>query len=437
MAFANWLLSPIGTLTGIIYPFGLDETTSRTARALRWLLHLSLWGIVLATLWQLERTLPMERWLRSPMPTAHRYYLVIAAVAVYSVGWLCRGLWNALRADGMPESNDELADTWNDALATIAHAGISTATTPTFLVIGAPSSAIDGMIGQWRLLRTSPRTNLPFHVYANHDAIVVATDRLSNVATMKSRSGRAPSAQGDREDSFVQLARLCQLIASRCDQPAVQGVLIVLPWEATHGDSNTNGVIEACQADLLTIRETLGLDMPVFYAMVGIHGTLGTTCRRVAAFQPFPPLPDLDPADIPSMWKEGIDRLCLETLPMQLMTTSPTDAESNNGLSSYELASELHMRRSRWLRLLADGTRHLDGEPGMVAGICVAANPLADATNTLWTEMLGVAQTATWSTKAITHAEATAVIARRRFGLGLIAVIAALMVSVWILLGSA
>lgn len=80
----------------------------------------------------------------------------------------------------------------------------------------------------------------------------------------------------------------------------------------------------------------------------------------------------------------------------------------------------------------ADGTRHLDGEPGTVAGICVSTSPRIPwpTRQQLGRDAPGL-RNYNMEHEAIAHAKATAVVARRRFGLGLIAVIAALMVSVW------
>ncbi len=441
MAFAARIVSPFFSAIAMLYPFGLQEPVSRSVRASRWLLHLALWSGVFALLWYFERSLFLTQWLRSPIPAVHRYYLVIVAVAVYSLGWLARGLWNALRVENRSKADDDLAEIWADAMATIDQAGICTAKTPMFLIVGPPSTTMNQILEQWGLRGTSPKTNLPFHVSANHDAIIVATDRLSVLGSTKSRRGRL----GDDSSDYVvgavssQLAALCSLIAARSDRPALQGVLMVLPWESTNGEISTRATIEACQTDLLTIRHTLGLDMPIFFKILGASRSQDSAETGVAAFQAFPPAPDLDPANIPGMWKDGIDRLCLETLPMQRLAQANADSVQS-GQEAYDLVSELHARRRRWVQLIAEGTRHADGEPGMAAGICVITNNPDDAltqqaAKSLWTDMLEYTPISEWSPQAIARAEAERRLVRWRFGLGLAAVIAALAGSTWYLFG--
>ena len=439
MTLTETFLSPIAALTGILYPSIPRKSDSRMTRASRWLVHGIMWTAVIAMLWQWERSLQMDRWLRSPLPDAHRHYLVIVAAAVYAIGWLARGMWNALRADETPESDDDLADAWADAREIIELAGICTATTPTYVCPGAPSPTMINIFGQWGLRATSPKSNLPFHVFANHDAIIVTTDRLSNLATTRLRNAKATGdfGSGERDESANRMEHLCRLIATRCEQPAVQGVLVVLPWEGTNGETSTRAAIEACQADLSIIRETLELDLPVHFAIVGANGIAG---REISAFQAFPSIPDLDPADIPAMWKEGIDRLCLETLPVQIMKQANPDALSAEGHGNYDLLSELHARRSRWVRLLAEGASHHDGEQGMVAGIGLLSNVSEDATaaqvaQSLWNDLLSASQSASWNAKAIARANAEARNSRWRLGISSIVVVLALALSAWIMFG--
>jgi hypothetical protein len=438
---------PVRQLTAIVYPWRDDGKASAVLR-LRWCLHLLLWSSLLAGLWYLNRWGSLERLLRSSWPTLHHTWLPLLGLLVYLLGWLSRGLWLSLQRDPLSSVWPDLDVAWKETLTGLERAKIDVRTTPLFLILGPLTPDVHALLKSLGAACISQRANDPFHVFAQPQAVFVVCHRLSQL-------GMHGAAADVNEPSAARLHHLGQLLTrDRAAQVPVQGIVLVVPFAATQSRAATRKVVAGTQNDLRVLRQATGLEVPLYLAVSGLDLQADGMNAAAAWFQRFPPLPDLDPAEVQLMFQEGVDRFCLEQIAGEIRSQFRLDlSTSPERKQPGELPPNLreNIRLYRWLcairawrtnlgQLLVEGTRNDYSEPGMVAGCYVlptggAKAQTAAMAKALTGDMLANQRTVCWTAETIAaHTEQ-----RRRtwlgYSVGLLGVFAILAAVGWFFIG--
>ncbi|MBI3824306.1 MAG: hypothetical protein HY289_16690 [Planctomycetes bacterium] len=377
------VLSPIRELVAIALPWPARRTDGLSL--VRWCLHALLWTSLVAGLWYLNRTGGFDRLLRSPWPTLHRTWLPLLGVSAYLLVWLSRELWVALRRDPAVSPFPEIDAAWEEACTALTRADVDVGRAPLFLMLGAGSADTRPALDVLGAVAMLPRPGGPIHVLAKPDGIFVVC------------AGVAP-ADGGR------LEYLCGLLTrDRRERLPIQGIVLAVPTTALQADALARQAIETAQGELRALRAATGLEVPLHVAVVGADlDDIGASSLR------FPPVPDVDPAEAPTMIQSGMDELCLQQAGRSVLAQFRVDADADND-RLFRALSALRAVRRRLGRLLIEGTRNDVSDPGMIAGCYfLPARDPKSAVQSLWSDLRAHQHTAAWT------AEAAAAQARRR-----------------------
>jgi IcmF-related N-terminal domain len=415
-------LSPVRELAAIAYPWRDD---GKRSAALRWGLHLLLGSALLAGLWYLNRWGGLERVLRSPWPALHRTWLPLLGLLTYLLGWLSRGLWLSLQRDPLPSVWPDLNIAWQEARVGLKQANIDVETTPLFLILGPLTPDLRALLQAVGAAGVSQRAELPLHVFAHRPAVFVVSDSQAQL-------GR-PSP--DANARAARLNHLCDLLArDRGTRLPIQGIVLAVPFAAVQSMTATRKVVAETQDDLRAVRQATGLEVPLYLAISGLDLRIADAKGEAAWFMRFPPLPDLDPAEVHRMFQDGVDRLCLEQIAGEVRSHFQVEADGRpaealrENIRLYRWLAAIHAWRVNLGRLLVEGTRNEYSEPGMVAGCYVLPSGTAKSAlaHALSVDLLAYQHTACWT------AEARAAHARQRrrtwlgYGVGLLGLAASL-----------
>jgi hypothetical protein len=382
---AVWM--PIRQVADVVFPWRSMRDTAATL-LLRWILHLAFWSVMLVALWQLNRLSGLDRLLRSPWPALHRVWLPLLAGAIYSLGWLGFGLWTALQRERAADVRPEVASAWSEACLAMKQAGIDVCATPTFLVLGSISADLQALLESLGAAALPRRAAAPFQVFAHARSMFIAVER-------------------DADSDQSPIHDLCRLLLhERAPRHPLQGIIVVVPFA---GDAPNS-----CRDHLRAARQATGLELPIYFAIGGVDN-LGIGSEP--SFLRFPPLPDLDPAEIAQMYEIGLDWLCLERIPRQVrarIVLAPAALPENIRL--YQWQSTLASWRTRIEKMLTEATQNEDAEPGMVAG-CYIVPPAALAPGfaaILQSDLLKHQHSACWTAATVEQDDAQK--RRVRFG---------------------
>jgi hypothetical protein len=328
-------------MAGIAFPW--RATVNQDVSALRWCLHAALWLSVVATLAWLNRWSGLDGALRSPAPMLHRTWLPLVGVHVYALMWLSQGLWLALQRDPLPSDWLDLEAAWDQACAGLERAQIDLQATPLYLVLGPLTDDIRALLAALGTTPMAHRPNAPVHVWAQRDAVFVVF------------AGRV---DGSAEHLQVLCERL-RVVRGGC--PALQGIVLSIPFAALQSIAGVQTVSAALRVELEVVRQATGLEAPLYVVISGAN--LSTTDRPW--LQRFPPVPDLDPAEVPAMYRAGLDDLCVRQVGREVLARFRLDADNE---SLFAELRAFHASRARLVRFLVEGTGQECTEPGMVAG---------------------------------------------------------------------
>lgn len=352
---------------GVVFPWTADSRERDTTW--RWTLHVIVWAAALVALWYVNRAIGMDRYLRSPWPWLHRFWLPGMGALIYALGWGCHALGRHLRPEPPTIDWPDLDLTWLEASRQLTHARIDAARTPLFLILGPKSNELNDLLASMDAKPMTQGADAPFQVYAQRNAIFIVASKL-----------HAPN--GRRDDGASRLCDLCTLLqADRADAAGIQGIVLTAAFESVQEDASARAMIQACREAIDVVRDATKLETPIYFVVTGaLPPGLATTpaCLR------FPPMPDLDPAEILIMFENAAHSACDKQLPQQLRRGLQFDgAESGDGsltstllenIRLYHWWSAIHAWRSRLVELLVEGTQNEMGEPGMVAG-CYFLSP--------------------------------------------------------------
>jgi hypothetical protein len=333
--------APVRGIAGIAFPWRV--TVHQNVSALRWCLHAAFWLSVVAALWWLNRWSGVEGSLRSPAPMLHRTWLPLVGVLVYTLVWLSQGLWLAMQRDPPPSGLPDLDAAWDQAWAGLERSQIDLSTTPIYLVLGSLTDEMRALLAALGAAPMAQRPNAPVHVWAQREAVFVVF-------------------AGHADGSADRLQALCERLRGiRGASPALQGVVLSVPFAALQSVAGAQAVSTAVRDELEIVRLATGLEAPL-YVMIGA-ANLPTTER--AWLQRFPPVPDLDPAEVPAMYRAGLDDLCVRQIGREILARFRLDGDNE---SLFAQLRAFHASRARLVRLLVEGTGNDATEPGMVAG---------------------------------------------------------------------
>ena len=427
MEALSWCSMPIRRMATIAFPWRSDAGKSSAGLALRWSLHALFWTGVLAGLWYLNSTGGMERNLRSAWPALHRFWLPLLGVLVYAIAWLSSGLWTALRHMTATAAWPDIDDAWSDARHALEHAGIDAQRTPLFLILGPLPGELQAPLESLGAAMLPLRPSAPLRVLANKDAVFVVCERLARLGQAEATD--AEPGSGDR------LRHLCEvLLRDRAPGLPIQGIVVIAPAAAP-----VQRLLQACQDDLGDIRKTTGLEVPLYLALGGA-APLPNAGGAASGFQRFPPLPDLDPAEIMAMYHDGTDNLCLAQLPLEAYANMRPEPEAlAENLRVYQWLNSVHARRGGVEKMLAEGMLSDASEPGLVAGCYFVPAGLAEPQNvalvrTLCADLQAHRRTVTWTAETLVRVEEERRRARVGFAIGSLGLVLAISVAAAVLM---
>jgi hypothetical protein len=393
---------PVRQVVAVVYPWRHDTQETTAVRLLRWSLHLAFWSVLVVLLWQLNRWSGLERLLRSPWPILHRIWLPLLAVAVYPLGWLGLGLWTSLRRAPEPAGWPAVESAWTETRHALDQAGIDVRATPAFVILGPVSPDLRALLESLGAAGLPLRAEAPFQVFAHRQAIFFACP---------------PSAEPEQ----TPLGDLCRLLLrERAPRHPIQGVIVVVPFDA---GQSAQDVTTACRDDLRAVRQATGLELPIYFAVSGLDRA-GLDAEQW--FQRFPPLPDLDPAEIAAMYRLGLEWLCQERIAQQVRERLQLDpAALRDNIRLYRWLSAIESWRTRFGKMLSETTQTEDAEAGMVTGcyLLPGAAHAAGLAQTLQADMLNHQHTACWTAATMEQDDVQQRRVRLGYGVSLLALL--------------
>jgi hypothetical protein len=336
----------------------------------------------------------------------------LLGVLVYVLAWLCQGLWLSLQREQLACAWPDVEAAWTETRFALERAKIDLRDTPLFLILGPLTPDLQALLKSLGMTSMLQRANVPFQVFAQREAVFVVCANLAQLGIQKESQAPHWTGAEPRESSAERLHQLCELLIRDRDLP-VQGIVMVLPFAATQSEEGTRSVVNDAQLDLRVIRQATGLEVPLYVAVSGLDLPIRGVLPQ-AWFQRFPPLPDLDPAEIPTMFQEGVDRLCTDRIIADMRSQFRFDVEPADGgvlnpalsenIKLYQWLSAVQSWRTRLGQVLFEGTQNDFSEPGMVAGcyfLSAGESQASELTQSLWADLLKYQQTTTWTPERI------------------------------------
>ena len=240
------------------------------------------------------------------------------------------------------------------------------------------------------------RPATPFQAFGHHQSVFFAVE-----------------GDADSNQTTLHLCRL--LLDQRAQRHPLQGIIVVVPfaWDAPN----------SCRENLRAVRQATGLELPIYFAVCGLESD-GIDAEPW--FQRFPLHPDLDPAEIATMYGTGLDWLCLERIPRQVRSRTVLDSAAlPENIRLYHWQNMLANWRKRMEKMLAEETRNDAAEPGMVAGCYVVppATHVAGLAAVLQADLLKHQHSACWTAATVEQDDARKRRVRLGYRLGLLALL--------------
>jgi hypothetical protein len=185
----------------------------RVVRVLRWIVHILVVILILVLLRFLNLHSEISKYLISPYPRLHGYWLPILFVLLYFTAW-CIWWFYRLIANRVRGDFPDIDTAWTEALEKLDEAGIDIRTVPVFLVLGQPQAGNPIFFSSTKLpftLREEPaRPDSPIHLYATREVIFVTVESLSalNVFIQKRHHSRIEQSKQVQDTSDPTISML-------------------------------------------------------------------------------------------------------------------------------------------------------------------------------------------------------------------------------------
>jgi hypothetical protein len=189
----------------------------------------------------------------------------------------------------------------------------------------------------------------------------------------------------------ARLQHLCRLIV-RARRPScpVNGLLVLLPYYATESDVASTQTGLLFRQDLRAARAVLQVHCPLFALVCGLEeapgcrellGRFPRDLRQRRVGQQFPYVPDLDPAEVPTLLESGLTWIFRELFPplvyrlfrLEKPGRGSHEAVLRGNLRLYQFLAQLQDRHMRLTRTLTLAVAPEHRGPCEFAGCYVAA----------------------------------------------------------------
>lgn len=222
MAILTSIWNGLKSLFALILPFLGGRSWRSIAPALRWVLHFIMLALVLVLLAYLNWHFDLEKSLRSPFPQLHRVWLPMLFLLVYLLGWMGHWLWRLLGPEHLSAEFPDIDDAWDEALASLRHAGLDVTETPMFLVLGRPVGREEALFSaahmQWAVQQSPKGEGAPLHVYASREAIFVTCAESSALGRQARLFGGNPATESAAGDLPQRLEDEIQALFNRAKE---------------------------------------------------------------------------------------------------------------------------------------------------------------------------------------------------------------------------
>jgi hypothetical protein len=365
--------------------------TPRGQTILYWTVHILfvLLGVILLAV--LNHMAAFDRLVVSPVVGLNRWWLPLLFLALYALGWLGWWLLYLVGPDRPPMEFADLAHDWATLRSELATAGITLSQVPVYLVLGKPGAGIEAFFQASRLPLLVRRVEASLAVFANTEAIFVCCPSASLLAELTTRlqeeppvppaaselagtepepTGTLPAAEPstgsavllvepaqsvtrqrrrrlapllktEQADTLTRrLHQVCRILASE-RQPLcpVNGILALVPFDATNGDSEAIETASVLRHELMVARAALQVDVPRFFVLVDAQREDGF--RHLSGLYPegvgpsrlygqnFPLTPDLPATEVPAMIQSGLSWVNEVMLPVALVPMMRREGEGD------------------------------------------------------------------------------------------------------------
>jgi hypothetical protein len=192
---------------GLVLPlFARSQDYRGLAPAVRWVVHAVLVVLVLAALGAVNVWGRLDGVLGRGAPAwLKQTWLPCLFLLVYALSWLGWCLWRLAWPEQEASDFPDIDGAWDEALATLYHAGIDPTAVPLFLLLGRPAAGEATLFGASQLQFTVPgapdHPEAPLHVYACPEGIFVTCPGASLLGRQADLFAAAPDEDGRRGET--------------------------------------------------------------------------------------------------------------------------------------------------------------------------------------------------------------------------------------------
>ncbi|MBX9681670.1 MAG: hypothetical protein K2X38_23175 [Gemmataceae bacterium] len=205
---------------------------------------------LLGALYWLQSWLHLDRYIRSPWPILHPYWLAAFAGLLYLGARLLVRLnrWTVDREERLAPAGWEEA--WTAAMAALGRSSATWQSRPVYLALGETSAALEHLLSaEFRPMPEQAPVGIPFRVWSREDAIFVCAGE------------REHEGAGDRAN---RLALLAQMMARRADpRLPFLGIITFLTLDRLASLEDAQAAGNRMRLDVQTVTEAVGQDSPV------------------------------------------------------------------------------------------------------------------------------------------------------------------------------
>ncbi len=193
------------------------------------------------------------------------------------------------------------------------------------------------------------------------------------------------------EHVTTRLRHVCRLIAqTRQPYCPINGILLLVPFDATDNEEDANQTARICQLDLTAAREVLRVQCPLFALVCDLEvapgfreliGRLPAEQRHRRLGQRFPMLADMKRVNVPEMIAGGVSWIFSEMMPGWIYKLFRVEAPGRDDVDEvlggnirlYQLLEQMPERGERLGRVLTRGVLPDDAGPSLFGGCYLGA----------------------------------------------------------------